>query len=293
MPNDLIIIPWGGMTSTGTELVNSCPLDNWLMIFQAFVKSNKLNLDDLMEAGAIIKTALLLVDLHQYADAKVTVLPTPPLIRSGIIDLYGNEADNLIPHLKPFLASTITTSCDLNTCPSPVQNYNTTTAVLGCPTGSKDNAFLAALGEWLHPGLTQCKRKFQNIPLAGTPCLQDVTLDGNGNQEVSWHCAGVRTSSTRLFLNFKNFFIFSVDILSRAGMLTLSDVPSTITLHGKLLYFHSATFWNGGHYICMFNYENVWYMYDGMKEYRKKNSGLTIFHSQPHGYLLSYLLYCT
>jgi hypothetical protein len=73
-----------------------------------------------------------------------------------------------------------------------------------------------------------------------------VTLDGNGNQQVLWHCAGVRTSSPSLFLNFKNFFIFSVDILSRAGMLMLmrSDAPSTITPHGKLLYFHSATFWN-------------------------------------------------
>ena len=254
-------------------MVNTCPLDNWLMIFQVLVKSNKLNLDDLMQAGALMKTALLLVDLHQYADAKSTILPTAPLINSGIINLYGNESDYFIRHLQPFLTTTVTTSCNLNTCPSPVQNHNTSTVVLGCTTGNANNAFLAALDEWLYPGLTQCRRKFHHRPSAGTACLEDVTLDSNGNQQVSWHCSGVRISSPRLFSNLSNFFIFSVDILSRAGILKLSDVPSTITLNGKMFSFHSATLWNGGHYICIFSYANDWYMYDGMKGYRRKNSG--------------------
>ena len=31
----LTIFPWGGLTSTGVTLTNTCPLDNWLIIFQA------------------------------------------------------------------------------------------------------------------------------------------------------------------------------------------------------------------------------------------------------------------
>ena len=31
-------IPWGGTTSSGIKIVNTCPVDNWLMIFQSLVK---------------------------------------------------------------------------------------------------------------------------------------------------------------------------------------------------------------------------------------------------------------
>ena len=43
--NDLIVFVWGGITSNGITLVNTCSVDNWLMIFQAMVKSGKLNLE--------------------------------------------------------------------------------------------------------------------------------------------------------------------------------------------------------------------------------------------------------
>ena len=34
----LVIFPWGGVTSEGITLHNTCPIDNWLMIFQVLVK---------------------------------------------------------------------------------------------------------------------------------------------------------------------------------------------------------------------------------------------------------------
>lgn len=77
------------------------------------------------------------------------------------------------------------------------------------------------------------------------------------------------------------FFIFSVDLLSRRTHLRTKDLPSTITLNGKLLNLHSATLWGGGHYICMFNYANTWLIYDGLKEQRHINSGLSVFNGQP------------
>ena len=34
----LVIFPWGGVTSEGITLHNTCPIDNWLIIFQVLVK---------------------------------------------------------------------------------------------------------------------------------------------------------------------------------------------------------------------------------------------------------------
>ena len=90
---------------------------------------------------------------------------------------------------------------------------------------------------------------------------------------------------------FQEIFHFSVDLLSRRTHLRTKDLPSTITLNGKLLNLHSATLWGGGHYICMFNYANTWLIYDGLKEQRQINSKLSVFNGQPKGFLVSHALY--
>ena len=71
---ELTVFPWGGMTSNGVLLSNNCPLDNWLMIFQALVKSGMLNLAELHESGQTIATALRLIACGQYADAKLLII---------------------------------------------------------------------------------------------------------------------------------------------------------------------------------------------------------------------------
>ena len=50
------------------------------MIFQALVKSEKLNLNTLSEIGHIIQKALTLIDNNQYADAKLSIVPTKPAV---------------------------------------------------------------------------------------------------------------------------------------------------------------------------------------------------------------------
>ena len=43
--NNLVVFPWAGTTNNSFQLVNTCPVDdNWLMIFQALVKSESVNL---------------------------------------------------------------------------------------------------------------------------------------------------------------------------------------------------------------------------------------------------------
>ena len=52
------VIPWSGITSDGVKLVNTCPIDNWLMIFQSLARSGRLNLHNLNQAGELINNAL-------------------------------------------------------------------------------------------------------------------------------------------------------------------------------------------------------------------------------------------
>ena len=66
MVNSLIVIPCGGITSDGLTLYNTCPLDNWIMIFQALVKSKKVDLSLFSETGHKIKNVLNMIDNHQY-----------------------------------------------------------------------------------------------------------------------------------------------------------------------------------------------------------------------------------
>lgn len=84
---ELTIFPRGGLTSTGITLTNTCPLDNWLMIFQALIKADKVQLNDLPESGHIIGTALRLIDDGLYADAKLLILQSLPQQQQGTLHI--------------------------------------------------------------------------------------------------------------------------------------------------------------------------------------------------------------
>ncbi|KAJ7376530.1 hypothetical protein OS493_034267, partial [Desmophyllum pertusum] len=195
---ELTIFPWGGLTGTGITLTNTCPLDNWLMIYQALIKSNKVNLKDLPESGHTIGTALRLIDDGLYADAKLLILQSLPQqhqVVAGTLDLYGNEGDFFLMLLRPYLTSTITTTCCLNTCPSQVHTLQSFSVILPQPSNHmNDNVFLDALDDWQHPPDSQCGRKFSRQPLEGIPFSEDITLDESGNANLTWHCVGARNN---------------------------------------------------------------------------------------------------
>ena len=176
------------------------------MIFQALVTSGRINLDDLAGAGNVIKTALSLVDHHEYGDAKLVCVPTVPAVKKGVIDLYGNEADYLLKIIQPFLATAVNSYCSLPSCPTVVTTYTSYGFSLG--TSTKDNTFNTSLQDWLNPRVSQCQRRFPNKPSTGIPCHSDTTLRDDGTQSVSWHCSGVKTSLPHSCLSFKNFFVF-------------------------------------------------------------------------------------
>jgi len=97
--HELTMFPWGGLTSTGVTLTNTCPLDNWLIIFQALVKSNKVKLEDLPESGHTIRTALKLIDDGQYADAKLLILQSLPQQQQGMYVSLFFYKDNLTTNM--------------------------------------------------------------------------------------------------------------------------------------------------------------------------------------------------
>ena len=63
--NNLVVFPWCGLTNDGLTLCNTCPLDNWIMIFQVLVKSKIVNLTLLSETGHKIGNVLNLT-LEKY-----------------------------------------------------------------------------------------------------------------------------------------------------------------------------------------------------------------------------------
>ena len=77
-------------------------------------------------------------------------------------------------------------------------------------------------------------------------------------------------------LNLKSFLVFSVDLLSRGGHLKLLNTPLSDSVFGKSFKLYGLTLWNGGHYICIFYFENNWYMYDGLQESPRKRSGIQV-----------------
>lgn len=81
----LTFFSWGGVTSAGISLTHTCPLDNWIMIFQTLVHSRRVNLVDLLESGDTIARVLQLVVCGLHAD--------DPQATSGVLDLCRNEGD--------------------------------------------------------------------------------------------------------------------------------------------------------------------------------------------------------
>ena len=141
------------------------------------------------------------------------------------------------------------------------------------------------------PNDSTCKRRLKGKPLPDVPNIQELT-NGNGNNFVSWYCSGLRKYFPRQFVNFKNISILSVDIISRKMPLELGDLPCSVVLNSSTLYLHSATLWNGSHYISIICSLCTWYVYDGLKEHNVQHSGLSTFMIQPAGYIISHVVYC-
>ena len=233
----------------------------------------------------------------KLAETKLSVLATPPPIQANCVNFYGNEDDYFIQFLRPYLYTVVTTECRLHTCPSPRHTYTSFTTNLGYPAHHLNNIiFSDSLHSWLYLNVSQCHRKFNCKPLKHNAYIGDVILDDQGNPQT-WHCTGYRdcVNDGRILVNLRDVFIFSADLLSRGGVLKLSQVPQSIVLQGKIFNLFGATLWNGSHYIGIFKLNNGWILYDGLKEQQCRKTGISFsqaMFNEPQGFLLSYLVFC-
>ena len=108
--NNLVVFPWAGTTTYGFQLVSTCPVDNWLMIFQALVKSERVNIDELNVTGQVISNALNSINQNRYSDTKVEILPHRSRVRSNIIDFYAGEDELFLQHMSPYMKSGTSTA---------------------------------------------------------------------------------------------------------------------------------------------------------------------------------------
>lgn len=169
----LTFFPWGGVTSAGISLTNTCPLDNWIMIFQTLVHSRRVNLVDLLECGDTIARVLQLVVCGLHAEAKLLVircLRLQPQATSGVLDLCRNEGDFFIKLLNAYLMSTTTSTCFSVTYPSPVQTVHSTSLILPLLTTNinGENTVLNSLKCWLYLDDSLCGRKICQQAIRGS-----------------------------------------------------------------------------------------------------------------------------
>ena len=87
--HELTIFPWGGLTSTGITLTNTCPLDNWLVIFHALIKSDKVQLSDLPESGHIIGAGIFFKNLSYYHFHSSDINNYSPKLQSEWLGKYA------------------------------------------------------------------------------------------------------------------------------------------------------------------------------------------------------------
>lgn len=123
----LMIIPWVGHTvSNGNalQLINTCPIDNCLMILHALttesakIRSYLDNNNDLV--CQILCRSLELIRRGEFAETKLEWIKMGCPIKvgaNGILDFWGNEETKFTEYLIPLMRSNVTSSCSSTSCP--------------------------------------------------------------------------------------------------------------------------------------------------------------------------------
>ena len=172
----------------------------------------------------MIRTALSLIDYHEYRDAKLAWLLTMPAVKNRVIDLSGNEGEYFLKIIQPFLATAVTTWCSLPSCPSMTSTYL---------SQSKTTLLMHPFKNGSIQGRVNARENLQTSP-------QVVYLVTQIQLFVMMvHSSGVR-SLPCLFLSF-TFLLFSVELINRNTNLDIKNLPQVTTLHRAILHLRSAT----------------------------------------------------
>ncbi len=114
---------WGGCVKTGSreiKLLNTCPVDNWLMLLAAANLKHRdayqatMNIAGKEEVTKVMR----MVCLCQYLEAKLELAKfngIEPI--SNVINMYGNEQELFVSHMSFAFEHSIKTSCSSVECP--------------------------------------------------------------------------------------------------------------------------------------------------------------------------------
>ena len=124
-----VVIPWGGQVHLEDKrmtLINTCPIDNCLMIFYLMCKEmsniNNYLVNSQEQVAQILCKCLKLIDDGEYTTAKLEWIALNPAIQpspAGILDVWDNEEELFTKHLIPFIRSYVSSSCSSPFCPLP------------------------------------------------------------------------------------------------------------------------------------------------------------------------------
>ena len=117
------------------ELINTCPIDNFLMMFNYLSHISKAGIDLLL---APLPKVFSDINNHikntEFGEAKMRWLETLPVIPAVVnsqIDVFGNEDQMFSAGLSKLLANTVTSTCSDANCPNPIISLNSYSIDLG------------------------------------------------------------------------------------------------------------------------------------------------------------------
>ncbi len=132
----LNVPPWGSTVVVAHQgqvnLVNTCPIDNSLTIFNVLMKRHDKFLQYLKRSpepySCTLVTICQMFDSGDFAEGKCEWLKLFPgrfdLTHTVQLDLWGNEEELFVSRLYSSLETTFTSRCSSPHCPSPVKHVS-------------------------------------------------------------------------------------------------------------------------------------------------------------------------
>ena len=290
------VIPWAGKITRQNqyiELVNTCPIDNFLMIFDYLVHYRKADINLLPKPLPIIFQDInKLLPNKQFGEAKMKWFGNVqflPVIVNGQIDIFGNEHELFIKGIDKVLVNTVTSTCSEPNCPQRVIQLKSYSIDLGVlPRAQHITPQIYFRDSAMH--------WFQNNIISN--CMR--------RSITGIVCTGTRNCFERIFDNgFLIILPFNADLLSKNGSIkSIQDLPLHLnfSVHGTIKRYEplAVTFGSGTHFISAIKMsspilnQSGWYLYDGIMEKRKPGTGLQLLPAvpnTPHSYRISYVVY--
>ena len=277
------IIPWGGnyIMNNGTtvNLVNTCPIDNFLQILLVFYSlnieqmQNLFDVDNILVAG--IRDSIQLLLTSEFAAAKyhwlTEICNLNPNLENKLFNSFGTDKQLIMHPLNGLFRRTYeAASCSSNHCPvisssmdlSPLHDMTLHIPDKDVPANL---SITQSIKEW-ELGIStkatiSCKGQFDVEPRHGEFICESV-----GSKDII-RCAGWKQPESLRFETKVPFLLFDISQVFRDRIDNLSCIPTEIRVYGETYKLGGATSYVQGRqhyvgYICIS--DQILLYYDGL-----------------------------